>query len=751
MVITPDSTVNLYRDIPIENGLQIAFNSKTAQENYFAGKLVRANAECTMIKKTGQLQLEIPGTLVTKCNYISFVNPSFDNRVFYAMITDYDYINNECTSISYVIDYFQSYMFDLSFKEGTTKTRESLTENEWDLAQVNPYNPDIYPLCTSEDLGYGKDIEPPVYEYAVDDTPSAFINEISTFTEKFDGYYLIDTTSVGSGQIADWADGYKLYVVISLAPIDFSEISEEVKDEWDRLMGLVSYVGGFYVTPTNDYNSSNYDLLNNQMRATNLIMFPSALLLPDDSELLPESGHPEAGPNRVEARLLFQKIIDSLTYLNAISQIVSIYSIPLMYIGSALLTDKEFNSVTVAHEKGSVYPSGYPMVDERLKNLGYDVNSPKLFKHPFSYLRVEAPDLNTKEYKFEDFYDLAYLPYENTNAKNQGFYFRMYSTLDGAPKVFLTPYRYKMNSVAFPNATSTNEIRALEVWKSLNHLERMEYSDFPMVPFNTDGYLTFLSNQVMNTTRANTADFQDQLSMQKLNAVASAGNTMTNLLGSVISSASGIGTAKVADRKSGRSGLNAFGREHELRARAGGFYSDVASTGSGVFGGIADFANTALTTQSAEAKIEEANKYLGGIGGPNIDYGRYNDTKPAYANHIYHAGSSPTDSVMRGVGNYWFKFTYVRPRIEIAKKYDEYFKYYGYNQAGRLGKPLIANFIAGESSDDTKLPHWEETEDGKSYYIQTMNCEVTGVPMPIINFVKNLFNSGVRFLKGDEL
>lgn len=751
MVITPDSTVNLYRDIPIENGLQLAFNSKTAQENYFAGKLVRANAECTMIKKTGQLQLEVPGTLVTRCNYISFVNPSFDNRVFYAMITDYDYINNECTSISYVIDYFQSYMFDLNFKEGTTKTRESLTEDEWDLAQVNPYNPDIYPLCTSEDLGYGKDIEPPVYEYSVDKTPNAYNNEIPTFTENFDGYYLYDSTSLNYNSIPDWADGYDLYVVISLAPIDFSEISEEVKSDWERLMGVVQYAGGYYVTTTNEYNSSNFELLNNQMRATNLIMFPSALLLPDNSELLPDSGHPEMSPNRLEARLLFQKIIDSLTYLNAISQIVSIYTVPLMYIDSALLEYNDFDPHPGFSESGEEYPSGYPMVDERLKNLGYEVNSPKLFKHPYSYLRVEAPDLNTKEYKFEDFYDLAYLPYQNTDSKTQGFKFRLYSVLDGAPKVFLTPYRYQLNTTVFPTAASSKYTRTLEEWKSLNHMERMEYSDFPMVPFNTDGYLTFLSNQVMNTTRANTADFQDQLSMQKLNAVATAGNTMTNLLGSVVSSASGIGSAKVADRKSGRSGLNTFGREHELRARAAGLYSDAASAGGGVFGGIVDYANTALTTQSAEAKIEEANKYLGGIGGPNIDYGRYNDTKPAYANHIYHAGSSSTDAVMRGVGNYWFKFTYVRPRIEIAKKYDEYFKYYGYNQAGRLGKPLVANYIVGENADNTKLPHWEDTEDGKSYYIQTMNCEVTGVPMPIINFVKNLFNNGVRFLKGDEL
>lgn len=729
MVITPDSSITLYKDIPIENGLQLAFSSKAKQKTYFNSKIVRQELECTMVKKNLPLQISAPMSIVSQCNYLSFVNPSLDNRVYYAMITDYEYVNNECTLVAFSIDWFQTYMFDLDFKSGSSKAREGLSQKEWNDANSNPFTPDVYPLTTPEDLAYGDSIEPPSYNYSAGWIPSAHVaNNIKEFSKNYDGFYLADISNPDA--LSEWADGYGLYVVITLAPIDFSEISEDVYTDWVNLMGLVRLVGGYYITATDEYNSSNYDLLNNQMRAANIIAFPSAILLPDNSSLLPESGHPVNEPNQLEARLLFQKIIDSLTYLNAISQIVSIYTIPALYVSTALIDDKSISSTTGSDEAGSVYPSGFPMIVNRVSNLGYGINSPKLYRHPYSYLRVESPDLASKEYKFEDFYDLAYLPYANTNRYTTGFRFRMYSSIEGEPHVYLTPWRYKMNTTSFPNESYSNEKNLLSSWKSLNHAERMEFADFPMVPFNTDGYLTFISNQIMSTTKANTADFRDQISLQKLSAATTAGNTMTNLLGGVLNTASGSTNSQSGSQ------ANVVG--------------NAASTLSGTFSGVTDFTKKAVDVQSKEAQLAEAEKYFSGIGGPNIDYGRYNDTKPAYANNIYHAGSTPNNVVMRGVGNYWFKFTYVRPRLDIIKKYDDYFTYYGYNQAGRVGKPLVANYIAGETSTEL-IPHWENTDEGSSFYTQTMNCEVTGAPLPVLTFIKSLFNNGVRFLKGDAL
>ena len=763
MVITPSSTVNLYKDIPIENGLTLAFKSKSNQTAYFNRKLVRREVNCTMIKKTGRLQLEVPGNIVTQCNYISFVNPDFDNRVFYALITDYEYINNECTSITYVIDFLQTYMFDLNFKTGTSKARESLSENEYMKASNNPYDPTIYPLSTPEDLAFGTSIEPPVYEYFIStdgiQSPQSGLDAYKRNC-KYDGFYIGDISTVSDATISDYASGFEMSLVMLIAPIDFSEISTEVKEDWDRLMGLIEYSGGDYIGIVENTGIVRpvigvCTLKTNNLRAYEIIRIPLATTIPDSES---------TAPNNRDSRILFQRVIDSLTYLNATSQIISIYSMPTKYFDAAFKPVNKSISLDV-FDGSSVAGiikymstiSGYSFLKGKMiTDSIYEFKSHKLYRHPYTYLRVESPDLTSKEYRFEDFYDFAKLPYVNTDAINTECTFVDYAYLDGTPRYFIAPYKYgnradgrALDTIGTPAVDGATKLYGN--FKGINHMERMEYSDFPMVPFTTDAYLTFISNQVMNVTRANTADFQDQLSLQRVNAVSSAANTMTNLLGSVISSASGIGTAKVADRKSGRSGLSTFGREHELRTRAGGLYSDVSSTGSGVFSGISDFANIAVSTQSSEAQIEEADKYFSGIGGPAIDYGRYNDTKPAFANNIYHAGSDGSTNLLSGIGNYYFKFTYVHPKDDILEKYDNYFLYYGYNQAGRTGVPYIANYFKDLDSTENDMPNWVSTEDGESYYIQTMNCEVTGAPLPVITFIKSLFNNGVRFIKGDDL
>lgn len=751
MVIQPSSTVNLYKDIPIENGLTLAFKSKSNQTAYFNRKLVRREVNCTMIKKTGRLQLEVPGNIVTQCNYISFVNPDFDNRVFYALITDYEYINNECTSITYVIDFLQTYMFDLNFKAGTSKARESLSEKERMKASNNPYDPTIYPLSTPEDLAFGTSIEPPVYEYFIDTDGIPSTQYLDEYKRKckYDGFYIGDISTVSDATIADYAAGFEMSLVMLIAPIDFSEISTEVKEDWDRLMGLIEYSGGDYIgivenTGINRPVIGVCTLKTNNLRAYEIIRIPLATMLPSsDPDADPESTE----PNNRDSRILFQRVIDSLTYLNATSQIISIYSMPTKYfdaafkpVNNAISLDVFDGSSVAGIIKYMSTISGYSFLRGKMRTDSiYKFKSHKLYRHPYTYLRVESPDLTSKEYRFEDFYDFAKLPYANTAAIDTKCTFVDYAYLDGTPRYFIAPYKYgnrtdgrALDTIGTPAADAATKLYGH--FKGINHMERMEYSDFPMVPFTTDAYLTFISNQVMNVTRANTADFQDQLSLQKLNAGVTATNTMTNLLSNVVSLGAAGGTNKAPES-----------------VKKGNMLSSAANTTGGVFSGVTDFANIAVTTQSAEAQIEEANKYFSGIGGPAIDYGRYDDTKPAFANNIYHAGSDGSTNLLSGIGNYYFKFTYVHPRDDILEKYDNYFLYYGYNQAGRTGVPYIANYFKDLDPTENDMPNWVSTEDGESYYIQTMNCEVTGAPLPVITFIKSLFNNGVRFIKGDDL
>ena len=157
-LIIPDSIVSLYTNIPITNGEQIVFKNKAEQSAYFASKKTAARANCTYIKKTGRLRIEYSTSVVLNSDYISFINPSFENTTFYAEIIDFEYVNNETTDILYSIDWFQTFMFDVRY-HASSIVREHLTENQYISAVDNPWRRDILELMTDEGLPVGESLE----------------------------------------------------------------------------------------------------------------------------------------------------------------------------------------------------------------------------------------------------------------------------------------------------------------------------------------------------------------------------------------------------------------------------------------------------------------------------------------------------------------------------------------------------------------------------------------------------------------
>lgn len=157
-LIVPDSTVNLYADVPISAGHQLVFKSRSTQNTYFLNKRLVTKAGCSYIRKTGRLRIEFNAARVQQCNYMSFTNTSFENVTFYAQILDFEYVNNETTDIIYSIDWWQTYMFDADY-HACSILREHLKESDFQKAEENPWRRDIPELLTDEGLPVGKPLE----------------------------------------------------------------------------------------------------------------------------------------------------------------------------------------------------------------------------------------------------------------------------------------------------------------------------------------------------------------------------------------------------------------------------------------------------------------------------------------------------------------------------------------------------------------------------------------------------------------
>lgn len=115
--IVPNGEVYLLKDIKITPTYTdtIYFASKAAQTAYFTNAYKRVatlTAQGYQRHSRGWLKVGLPIGTVAQANYMMFKNTAFENKWFYAFITDWEYLNNGNTLISFMIDDIQTWFFD---------------------------------------------------------------------------------------------------------------------------------------------------------------------------------------------------------------------------------------------------------------------------------------------------------------------------------------------------------------------------------------------------------------------------------------------------------------------------------------------------------------------------------------------------------------------------------------------------------------------------------------------------------------
>ena len=115
MYIAPDTLIYLIKGIRLDPTYQntIYFADASAQQRYFQSKAYVTLDRHTYQRKTlGRIRIGMPIGSVYGTSYMMFKNTSFENKWFYAFVTNYEYINDDTTDIFYEIDLVQTYLFD---------------------------------------------------------------------------------------------------------------------------------------------------------------------------------------------------------------------------------------------------------------------------------------------------------------------------------------------------------------------------------------------------------------------------------------------------------------------------------------------------------------------------------------------------------------------------------------------------------------------------------------------------------------
>ena len=115
-VITPDTYVKLVRfDVTPEH--QLTFSSASAQTTFFNNLTGLVLSDFTYQRKDKVIRWAGLYEDIEKYNYLLYQNSAQSNKTYYCYITEMKYINDEMTEIYIETDVFQTWQFDIIYKE----------------------------------------------------------------------------------------------------------------------------------------------------------------------------------------------------------------------------------------------------------------------------------------------------------------------------------------------------------------------------------------------------------------------------------------------------------------------------------------------------------------------------------------------------------------------------------------------------------------------------------------------------------
>ena len=125
MIVVPDSDIILIKSpLKLDNYNQLTFGSASAQESYFLSLPHLEYDGCTYQRKDGVIRyntdkednINAPRFEdLLRYNYCMYKNDSYENKWFYAFVTDIKYINDGMSEVTIETDVFQTWQFNINY------------------------------------------------------------------------------------------------------------------------------------------------------------------------------------------------------------------------------------------------------------------------------------------------------------------------------------------------------------------------------------------------------------------------------------------------------------------------------------------------------------------------------------------------------------------------------------------------------------------------------------------------------------
>lgn len=144
MVIRPTNEVRIYKNVPFSIDYKniMDFSSVAEQSAYFNSLPQKTFSNLTYTRNNGTIIVNGNRDTLLDYNYMSFVNKDYGNKTFYAFITNVRYSSANASYIDFVIDEWQTWCFDVNFKESFIERKH-----------CKRWNSDGTPVINTQDEG----------------------------------------------------------------------------------------------------------------------------------------------------------------------------------------------------------------------------------------------------------------------------------------------------------------------------------------------------------------------------------------------------------------------------------------------------------------------------------------------------------------------------------------------------------------------------------------------------------------------
>lgn len=136
MTITPQGQLYLCKT-KLKNDYknQLTFSNASAQLSYFNSVIEHTFDNYTYIKKDNVVQVGKNIDEIIDCNYLFYKNTGFTNKYYFCFITNMEYVNENCTRITFETDCYQTWLFQIQYKQSFVE-REHVNDDTIGLHTV---------------------------------------------------------------------------------------------------------------------------------------------------------------------------------------------------------------------------------------------------------------------------------------------------------------------------------------------------------------------------------------------------------------------------------------------------------------------------------------------------------------------------------------------------------------------------------------------------------------------------------------